>query len=152
MKATPLPLVAQCEEAATLRQHQNSGRVLRSGAVMKREGRTAGATAPAQKPGAPQAGSGPDSPYLIEPGKIERDLGWGPEVAFAEGLAEAVDWYVVLFVLLWASFLGGFLRFLPGAGLRSPRLAGLLPPGSRDRAGGRRQKRAGSRNPACVIT
>jgi dTDP-glucose 4,6-dehydratase len=35
-----------------------------------------------------------DRRYLIEPGKIERDLGWRPEVDFAEGLAATVDWYV----------------------------------------------------------
>ena len=35
-----------------------------------------------------------DRRYLIEPGKIERDLGWRPEVEFAEGLAATVDWYV----------------------------------------------------------
>jgi len=32
-----------------------------------------------------------DRRYLIEPGKIERDLGWGPETGFAEGLAQTVD-------------------------------------------------------------
>ncbi len=35
-----------------------------------------------------------DRRYLIEPGKIERDLGWAPETGFAEGLAQTVDWYV----------------------------------------------------------
>jgi dTDP-glucose 4,6-dehydratase len=35
-----------------------------------------------------------DRRYLIEPGKIEQDLGWAPEVDFAEGLAQTVDWYV----------------------------------------------------------
>jgi dTDP-glucose 4,6-dehydratase len=35
-----------------------------------------------------------DRRYLIEPGKIERDLGWRPEVDFAEGMAATVDWYV----------------------------------------------------------
>ncbi|MGH3280531.1 MAG: dTDP-glucose 4,6-dehydratase [Trebonia sp.] len=35
-----------------------------------------------------------DRRYLIEPGKIERDLGWGPEVAFVDGLDGTVDWYV----------------------------------------------------------
>jgi dTDP-glucose 4,6-dehydratase len=35
-----------------------------------------------------------DRRYLIEPGKIERGLGWRPEVEFAERLAGTVDWYV----------------------------------------------------------
>jgi dTDP-glucose 4,6-dehydratase len=35
-----------------------------------------------------------DRRYLIEPGKVERDLGWKPEVDFAEGLAATVDWYM----------------------------------------------------------
>lgn len=32
--------------------------------------------------------------YLIEPAKLERELGWLPTVDFAAGLAETVDWYV----------------------------------------------------------
>jgi dTDP-glucose 4,6-dehydratase len=35
-----------------------------------------------------------DRRYLIEPAKIEQDLGWRPTVDFAQGLAETVDWYV----------------------------------------------------------
>jgi dTDP-glucose 4,6-dehydratase len=35
-----------------------------------------------------------DRRYLIEPGKIEAVLGWGPEVAFPEGISSTVDWYV----------------------------------------------------------
>ncbi|HEY0934979.1 MAG TPA: dTDP-glucose 4,6-dehydratase [Trebonia sp.] len=35
-----------------------------------------------------------DRRYLIEPAKIERDLGWRPQVDFKQGLAETVDWYV----------------------------------------------------------
>jgi dTDP-glucose 4,6-dehydratase len=32
--------------------------------------------------------------YLIEPAKLERELGWLPTVDFAAGLDETVDWYV----------------------------------------------------------
>lgn len=35
-----------------------------------------------------------DRRYLIEPGKIERDLGWQPKIEFEKGLAETVRWYV----------------------------------------------------------
>ena len=35
-----------------------------------------------------------DRRYLIEPAKLERELGWHPVVGFAAGLAETVDWYV----------------------------------------------------------
>jgi dTDP-glucose 4,6-dehydratase len=35
-----------------------------------------------------------DRRYLIEPAKIERDLGWRPQVDFKQGLAETVDWFV----------------------------------------------------------
>ena len=35
-----------------------------------------------------------DRRYLIEPAKIERLLGWKPEVEFARGLEETVRWYV----------------------------------------------------------
>jgi dTDP-glucose 4,6-dehydratase len=35
-----------------------------------------------------------DRRYLIEPAKLERELGWRPTVDFAAGLAETVDWYV----------------------------------------------------------
>jgi dTDP-glucose 4,6-dehydratase len=35
-----------------------------------------------------------DRRYLIEPAKLERELGWHPIVDFATGLAETVDWYV----------------------------------------------------------
>jgi dTDP-glucose 4,6-dehydratase len=35
-----------------------------------------------------------DRRYLIEPAKLERELGWRPVVDFAAGLAETVDWYV----------------------------------------------------------
>jgi dTDP-glucose 4,6-dehydratase len=37
---------------------------------------------------------GHDHRYAIDPGKIERELGWRPEKTFGEGLAETVDWYV----------------------------------------------------------
>jgi dTDP-glucose 4,6-dehydratase len=35
-----------------------------------------------------------DRRYLIEPAKIERELGWRPTVDFTRGLAETIDWYV----------------------------------------------------------
>ncbi len=35
-----------------------------------------------------------DRRYLINPDKIERELGWTPEVEFESGLAETVRWYV----------------------------------------------------------
>ena len=35
-----------------------------------------------------------DRRYLIEPAKLERELGWRPQVDFTAGLAETVDWYV----------------------------------------------------------
>jgi dTDP-glucose 4,6-dehydratase len=35
-----------------------------------------------------------DRRYLIEPAKLEREIGWRPTVDFATGLAETVDWYV----------------------------------------------------------
>jgi hypothetical protein len=35
-----------------------------------------------------------DRRYLIEPAKLERELGWLPTVDFAAGLAETVDWHV----------------------------------------------------------
>jgi dTDP-glucose 4,6-dehydratase len=36
---------------------------------------------------------GHDRRYLLDSSKIERLLGWAPEVPFAEGLAETVEWY-----------------------------------------------------------
>ena len=36
---------------------------------------------------------GHDRRYLLDSSKIERELGWRPEVPFAEGLAATVDWY-----------------------------------------------------------
>lgn len=35
-----------------------------------------------------------DRRYLIEPVKLERELGWRPVADFATALAETVDWYV----------------------------------------------------------
>jgi dTDP-glucose 4,6-dehydratase len=35
-----------------------------------------------------------DRRYLIEPAKLEHDLGWRPQVDFKQGLADTVDWYV----------------------------------------------------------
>jgi dTDP-glucose 4,6-dehydratase len=37
---------------------------------------------------------GHDRRYAIEAAKIQRDLGWKPRTAFAEGLAKTVEWYV----------------------------------------------------------
>jgi dTDP-glucose 4,6-dehydratase len=36
---------------------------------------------------------GHDRRYAIDPGKIRRELGFTPRVAFADGLAETVAWY-----------------------------------------------------------
>ncbi len=35
-----------------------------------------------------------DRRYLIEPAKIELELGWRPEISFEQGLAKTVQWYV----------------------------------------------------------
>lgn len=35
-----------------------------------------------------------DRRYLINPSKIENDLGWSPSIEFETGLHETVDWYV----------------------------------------------------------
>jgi dTDP-glucose 4,6-dehydratase len=35
-----------------------------------------------------------DRRYLIEPAKIESELGWLPEIEFERGLAGTVDWYL----------------------------------------------------------
>ncbi len=37
---------------------------------------------------------GHDRRYAIDPAKIETELGWEPEITFADGLAATVDWYV----------------------------------------------------------
>jgi dTDP-glucose 4,6-dehydratase len=36
---------------------------------------------------------GHDRRYLLDSSKLRRELGWEPEVAFAQGLAETVRWY-----------------------------------------------------------
>lgn len=36
---------------------------------------------------------GHDRRYLLDHGKIERELGWQPRIPFAEGLRHTVDWY-----------------------------------------------------------
>ncbi|HBI42563.1 MAG TPA: dTDP-glucose 4,6-dehydratase, partial [Planctomycetales bacterium] len=36
---------------------------------------------------------GHDRRYAIDCAKIERELGWRPEVAFEDGLRETVQWY-----------------------------------------------------------
>jgi dTDP-glucose 4,6-dehydratase len=37
---------------------------------------------------------GHDRRYLLDHSKIERDLGWRPQISFAQGLAATVGWYV----------------------------------------------------------
>ena len=37
---------------------------------------------------------GHDRRYAMNPGKIERDLGWRPQLPFDRGLADTVDWYL----------------------------------------------------------
>lgn len=36
---------------------------------------------------------GHDRRYAINPAKIESELGWGPEVSFADGIAKTIKWY-----------------------------------------------------------
>jgi dTDP-glucose 4,6-dehydratase len=36
---------------------------------------------------------GHDRRYLLDSSRIERDLGWGPEIGFEDGLRETVEWY-----------------------------------------------------------
>jgi dTDP-glucose 4,6-dehydratase len=36
---------------------------------------------------------GHDRRYAIDCAKIERELGWTPQVTFAQGLAETIEWY-----------------------------------------------------------
>jgi len=36
---------------------------------------------------------GHDRRYLLDSSKLRDELGWGPEIAFDDGLAETVDWY-----------------------------------------------------------
>lgn len=37
---------------------------------------------------------GHDRRYAIDPSKIERELGWGPETGFDDGIAKTVEWYL----------------------------------------------------------
>jgi dTDP-glucose 4,6-dehydratase len=37
---------------------------------------------------------GHDRRYAIDAGKIERELGWRPQVGFNEGIARTIDWYL----------------------------------------------------------
>lgn len=36
---------------------------------------------------------GHDRRYAIDPGRIERELGWRPEISFRDGLIDTIDWY-----------------------------------------------------------
>ena len=38
--------------------------------------------------------AGHDQRYAIDAGKIERELGWTPEIQFAEGIERTIDWYL----------------------------------------------------------
>jgi dTDP-glucose 4,6-dehydratase len=38
---------------------------------------------------------GHDRRYLLDSSKIERDLGWQPEIGFDAGLRDTVEWYAV---------------------------------------------------------
>ena len=38
--------------------------------------------------------AGHDMRYAIDPGKIEKDLGWTPSLQFEEGLEKTIDWYL----------------------------------------------------------
>lgn len=38
--------------------------------------------------------AGHDFRYAIDAGKIERELGWTPDLQFAEGLSKTIDWYL----------------------------------------------------------
>ena len=38
--------------------------------------------------------AGHDRRYAIDPSRIERELGWRPQIGFAEGLAATIDWYL----------------------------------------------------------
>jgi dTDP-glucose 4,6-dehydratase len=38
--------------------------------------------------------AGHDRRYAIDPAKLESALGWKPEIAFTQGLADTVDWYL----------------------------------------------------------
>lgn len=37
---------------------------------------------------------GHDRRYAIDPSKIERNIGWKPEMSFEEGISKTVDWYI----------------------------------------------------------
>ena len=37
---------------------------------------------------------GHDRRYAIDCSKIERELGWRPQIAFADGLGETIRWYL----------------------------------------------------------
>jgi dTDP-glucose 4,6-dehydratase len=32
--------------------------------------------------------------YAINPAKINRELGWSPDVMFADGIQRTIDWYL----------------------------------------------------------
>jgi dTDP-glucose 4,6-dehydratase len=37
---------------------------------------------------------GHDRRYAIDPSKVERELGWKPEMSFEEGIDRTIDWYI----------------------------------------------------------
>ncbi|MEW6108964.1 MAG: dTDP-glucose 4,6-dehydratase [Nitrospirota bacterium] len=37
---------------------------------------------------------GHDRRYAIDPSKLERELGWKPEIGFEEGISKTIDWYL----------------------------------------------------------
>jgi dTDP-glucose 4,6-dehydratase len=54
---------------------------------------------------------GHDRRYAIDPSKIERELGWLPEVPFAEGLRETVGWYKANAAWVAAIRTGEYLKY-----------------------------------------
>jgi dTDP-glucose 4,6-dehydratase len=51
---------------------------------------------------------GHDARYAIDPGKIERELGWRPRYDLAQGLAATIDWYLAN--KTWCRRAGGVYR------------------------------------------
>jgi dTDP-glucose 4,6-dehydratase len=53
---------------------------------------------------------GHDFRYAIDPSKIERELGWRPEVGFAEGIRRTVAWFIAETAWIAATRARGFTR------------------------------------------